>query len=78
LICESSKLFESTRELIEEAIHALVERAVDSGDIRPDIEPFVPDWPQSAKRLVDIQYRVRDRCGRQLGKLAGLAPGGAS
>jgi hypothetical protein len=77
LICESSKLFESTRELIEEAILALAE-GVDSGDIRPDIEPFVPDWPQSAKRLVDIQYRVRDRCGRQLGKLAGLAPGGAS
>ena len=51
--------------LIKEAIHALVERAVESCDIRPDLDPFDllralvgvsnvasgPDWAQSARRL---------------------------
>jgi hypothetical protein len=46
----------------------LVERAIESGDVRPDLDPLDllralvgvsnvapgPDWAQSAKRLVDI------------------------
>jgi hypothetical protein len=50
------------------AIDSLVKRAIKSGDIRTDLEPFDllraligvshvasgPDWQQSAKRLVDI------------------------
>jgi hypothetical protein len=50
------------------ALEALVKRAIQSGDIRKDIEPFdllraligvgnvasSPDWQQSAKGLVDI------------------------
>ena len=63
-----SKLFESARAQIHGAIHSLVDRAIKNGDIRPDLDPFdllralvgvsnvasVPDWPESARRLVDI------------------------
>jgi AcrR family transcriptional regulator len=63
-----SKLFEATGAQIKGAIRALVERAIESGDIRPDLDPLdllraligvsnvasVPDWAQSAKRLVQI------------------------
>jgi AcrR family transcriptional regulator len=63
-----SKVFEATVDLIKGAIDALVKRAIKSGDIRPDLDPFdllralvgvsyvasEPGWPQSAKRLVDI------------------------
>ena len=63
-----SKLFESSRAQIHGAIDSLVNRAIKSGDIRPDLDPFdllralvgvsnvssVPDWPESARRLVDI------------------------
>jgi AcrR family transcriptional regulator len=63
-----SKLFESTSTQIKGAIKALVERAIESGDIRRDLDPLDllraligvsnvmsgPDWAQSAKRLVDI------------------------
>jgi AcrR family transcriptional regulator len=63
-----SALFESSGTLIKRAIHSLVQRAIESGDIRPDIEPLdllralvgvsnvssIPDWPQSARRLVQI------------------------
>ena len=63
-----SKLFESTGALVKGAIHALVERAIESGDIRPDLDPLDllralvgvsnvasgPGWAQSARRLVDI------------------------
>jgi len=63
-----SKLYEGSRAQITGAIRALVERAVRSGDIRRDLDPFDllraligvsnvasgPDWLQSAKRLVDI------------------------
>jgi len=63
-----TKLFESSGTQIKDAIHALVTRAVDSGDIRADLVPLdllralvgvsnvasAPDWQQSAKRLVDI------------------------
>jgi AcrR family transcriptional regulator len=64
----SSKLFETTGAQIKGAINSLVKRAVESGDIRPDLDPLDlfralvgvsnvasgPDWVQSAKRLVDI------------------------
>ena len=65
----ASKLYESSRAQVSGAIDALVKRAIQSGEIRKDIEPFDllraligvsssmgsgPDWPQSAKRLVDI------------------------
>jgi len=63
-----TKLFEGSRSLIQGAIDALVKRAIKSGDIRPDLEPFDllraligvshvasgPGWQQSARRLVDI------------------------
>lgn len=64
----ASKLYESSRSQIQGAIDALVKRAIKSGDMRRDIEPFDllraligvsnvasgPDWRQSARRLVDI------------------------
>jgi AcrR family transcriptional regulator len=64
----SSKLYEGSRAQIQGAIDALVKRAIKSGDIRRDLEPFdllraligvsnvasTPDWQQSARRLVDI------------------------
>ena len=63
-----SKLFEATGDQVKGAIGGLVERAIQSGDIRPDLDPLdllralvgvsnvasAPDWAQSAKRLVDI------------------------
>ena len=63
-----SKVFEGSATQIKGAIEALVERAIKSGDIRPDLDPFdllraligvsnvasSPGWPQSARRLVDI------------------------
>ncbi len=63
-----SKLYEGSRAQIQGAIEALVRRAIKSGDIRKDLDPFdllraligvsnvasSPDWQQSAKRLVDI------------------------
>ena len=64
----ASKLYEGSRAQIQEAIGALVKRAIKSGDIRKDLDPFdllraligvsnvasTPDWQQSAKRLVEI------------------------
>jgi AcrR family transcriptional regulator len=63
-----SKLFEASRSQVKGAIDSLVKRAIKSGDIRKDLEPFDllraligvshvasgPDWKQSARRLVDI------------------------
>jgi AcrR family transcriptional regulator len=63
-----SKLYESSRTQIRGAIHSLVDRAIKSGDIRSDLDSFdllralvgvsnvasVPDWPESARRLVEI------------------------
>ena len=68
LITDTSKLYECSRGQIGDAINALVQRAVESGDIRSDIDSFdflralvgvsnvasAPNWPESAKRLVDI------------------------
>jgi AcrR family transcriptional regulator len=63
-----SRLYESSRSMVSGAIDALVKRAIKSGEIRKDLEPFDllraligvsnvatgPEWQQSAKRLVDI------------------------
>jgi AcrR family transcriptional regulator len=63
-----SQLFAESGTQIKTAIESLVARAVASGDIRPDLDPFdllralvgvanvaaSPDWEASAKRLVDI------------------------
>jgi AcrR family transcriptional regulator len=63
-----SKLFESTGAMVKNAIEVLVTRAIEAGDIRPDLEPLdllralvgvsnvaaSPGWQESAKRLVDI------------------------
>ena len=63
-----TKLYEGSRGLIGGAIDALVKRAIRSGDIRSDLDPFDllraligvshvasgPGWQQSARRLVDI------------------------
>jgi hypothetical protein len=63
-----SKLFEATDVEIKGAIRALVERAIENDDIRPDLDPLDllralvgvsnvasgPDWAQSARRLVEI------------------------
>jgi len=63
-----SKLYEGSRSQVQGAINALVKRAIKSGDMRKDLNPFdllraligvsnvasSADWQQSAKRLVDI------------------------
>jgi AcrR family transcriptional regulator len=68
LVGGPSKVFEASGAQIKGAIQALVERAIKSGDLRPDLDPFDllraligvsnvmsgPDWQQSARRLVDI------------------------
>lgn len=68
LICEPSKVFEASGALIKGAIYALVQSAIESGDIRSDLDPLdllraligvsnvasEPNWPQSARKLVDI------------------------
>jgi len=68
LIGGPSKLYEASRGQLSGAIEALVERAIQSGEIRKDLAPFDllraligvsnvasgADWQQSAKRLVDI------------------------
>jgi AcrR family transcriptional regulator len=68
LVGGPSKVYEASGAQITGAIRALVERAIDSGDIRRDLDPLDllraligvsnvacgPDWRQSARRLVDI------------------------
>jgi AcrR family transcriptional regulator len=63
-----SKLYEGSRSQIQEAINALVKRAIKSGEIRKDLDPLdllralvgvsnvasTPDWQKSARRLVGI------------------------
>ena len=62
------KLYEGSRGQIVRAFEVLVKRAIKSGGIRRDLDPFDllraligvsymasgPDWQESAKRLVDI------------------------
>lgn len=68
LLGEPKKVFAACHAQIHEAIRGLVKRAVQSGDIRKDLDPddllralvgvsnvaSDPDWQQSARRLVDI------------------------
>src|SRR5712672_1818284 len=68
LVGGPSKLYEGSRGQIQGAIDSLVKRAIKSGGIRRDLEPFDllraligvsnvasgPDWRSSARRLVDI------------------------
>jgi AcrR family transcriptional regulator len=68
LVGGTSKLYKGSRAPISRAIEALVKRAIASGDIRKDLEPFDllraligvsnvasgPNWRESARRLVDI------------------------
>ena len=68
LVGGPSKMYAASRGQTQGAIDALVRRAIESGDIRKDLEPFDllraligvsnvasgPDWQQSARRLVDI------------------------
>jgi AcrR family transcriptional regulator len=63
-----SRLYESSRSLVQGAIDELVKRAKKSGDVRKDLDASDllravigvshvgsdPDWQQSARRLVDI------------------------
>ena len=64
----SMRLIEGTRGLIQGAFVALVQRAIDTGDLRADVDPndFVralvgvfhttalPGWEASARRIVDM------------------------
>jgi AcrR family transcriptional regulator len=68
LLGDPSKLFETSGAQVKGAIQSLVDRAIQSGDIRPDLASldllralvgvsnvaFGPDWSQSARRLVEI------------------------
>jgi AcrR family transcriptional regulator len=68
LVGDPRKVFEASYTQIHEALRALVKRAINSGDIRKDLDPIdllraivgvanvatSPDWQQSARRLVDI------------------------
>ncbi|HVG27233.1 MAG TPA: TetR/AcrR family transcriptional regulator [Acidobacteriaceae bacterium] len=68
LVGGPSRLFETSGALIKGAMISLVHRAMETGDIRPDVEPLdllralagvsnvsaMPDWQPSAKRLVEI------------------------
>lgn len=63
-----SKVLEAAQGVVQGATSALVERAIESGDLRGDLDAMdllraligvafmgaAPDWQQSAKRLVDI------------------------
>jgi len=68
LVGGPSKVYAASRSQVQGAIDTLVKRAIKSGDIRRDLDPFdllraligvsnvasSPDWKQSARRLVDI------------------------
>ena len=68
LIGDPKKVFAASYARMQEAIRALVNRAVKSGDIRKDVDPMDllralvgvahvatgTDWQQTARRLVDI------------------------
>jgi AcrR family transcriptional regulator len=68
LLGDPKKVFEASYAKMHDAIRALVQRSVASGDIRSDLDPIdllralvgvsnvasAPDWQPSARRLVDI------------------------
>jgi len=71
LVGDHKKVFAASYAQMQEAIRSLVQRAINSGDIRKDLDPMdliralvgvanvttSPDWQQSARRLVDILLR---------------------
>jgi AcrR family transcriptional regulator len=66
-----SRVFQQSSQVMEEAANALASRAVASGDLRPDVDPrdfmraiyglsavgSADDWPQKARKFVDILLR---------------------
>jgi AcrR family transcriptional regulator len=68
LACGTEKVFEQSGPLLTTAIQSLVKRAVESGDLRGDIDGMdmlraiaglsavapAADWPESAKKMVEI------------------------
>lgn len=68
LVGDHKKMFEASYSQMHEAIRSLVKRAIESGEMRKDLDSMdllralvgvanvatSPDWQQSAKRLVDI------------------------
>jgi AcrR family transcriptional regulator len=68
ILGDPKKVFEASYARIWEAIRALVKRAIQTGDVRKDLDAVdllraligvanvatSPDWQQSARRLVDI------------------------
>ena len=68
LMADPKKVFASSYAQINDALRTLVNRAIQSGDLRKDVDPTdllralvgvahvatIPDWQQSARRLVDI------------------------
>jgi len=68
LVGGQAKVIEASRAQIWGAIRALVTRAIESGDVRKDVDPIdllgavvgvahmqlTPDWQQSARRVVGI------------------------
>ena len=68
LLGDPKKVFEASYAKMHQALRALVKRAMESGDIRKDLDPVDllralvgvsnvaagPDWQPSARRLVDI------------------------
>jgi AcrR family transcriptional regulator len=62
------RVFQQTRQVMEEAANALASDAVASGDLRPDVDPLdlmraiyglsiagsADDWPAKARKFVDI------------------------
>ncbi len=69
LMTDTTKLYECSGGQIKGAMKALVQRAIESGDIRADLDPLdflralvgvsnvasAPNWQQSANRGVDIR-----------------------
>jgi AcrR family transcriptional regulator len=63
-----SRVFQQTRQVMEEAANALASDAIASGDLRPDVDPLdlmraiyglsiagsADDWPAKARKFVDI------------------------
>jgi len=68
MACGPSEVYQQTTRVMEEAANALARRAVASGDLRPDVDPMdmlraiygissagsADDWPEKARRFVDI------------------------
>jgi AcrR family transcriptional regulator len=68
LLGDPKQIFEASYARVLETVRALAKRAMESGDLREDLDPIdliraligvasvstSPDWQQSARRLVDI------------------------